>query len=537
MRNVMSNQNFIKWFGNSVVVDSDGNPLVLYHGTTHNFDVFNTKPDNREIGSHFGNRRQANQRLAEPGNGSYGTRGDNIKAVYLRIENPIRLTDQTFWVPEKLASTLQTQFNISIEPSGKGAMGSTYHTQDDIMTALKENGYDGIVYENDHEGNGDSYIVFDPNQIKSAMGNNGKFSSSNSIVESVREFVTKLTYHTPLHISLISAFNSIFESTDSNDLIIKAGTTLFHGTQMEFDINDVNVGGYDGFFWTTDNSSIAQTYIPVASATIHTSTDQIIKPQMDNALQKELGINYSDIKLDAQGRVTSWSSNTPEFKSIDMTSDKLYNLYVESKKEYDEYSNKVKAIYNEAMHDPDLLTDEDMDALSNHEDELYAKLKDIIAKKRAFSADEQKRKVINDKLLRFGYQPTNKPSDGNWEWKIKTDSKSPILPGDHRVSGRLLIVKPKRDMKIFDHSKDGEGDLTDLDYNKFDLFEKVHSLGYDGIKINDFAQTEQYGNYGHTSIGFFKEAVSDLAITELKNVKHPTTLSNESDEYKKSIST
>ena len=154
---------------------------------------------------------------------------------------------------------------------------------------------------------------------------------------------------------------------------------------------------------------------------------------MDNALQKELGINYSDIKLDAQGRVTSWSSNTPEFKSIDMTSDKLYNLYVESKKEYDEYSNKVKAIYNEAMHDPDLLTDEDMDALSNHEDELYAKLKDIIAKKRAFSADEQKRKVINDKLLRFGYQPTNKPSDGNWEWKIKTDSKSPILPVDHRV--------------------------------------------------------------------------------------------------------
>lgn len=34
------NDNFWKWFGDSKVVDSNGNPLVVYHGSTTKFDVF-----------------------------------------------------------------------------------------------------------------------------------------------------------------------------------------------------------------------------------------------------------------------------------------------------------------------------------------------------------------------------------------------------------------------------------------------------------------------------------------------------------------
>lgn len=36
------NETFLKWFWGSKVVDKDGNPLLVYHGTTKDFKVFNT---------------------------------------------------------------------------------------------------------------------------------------------------------------------------------------------------------------------------------------------------------------------------------------------------------------------------------------------------------------------------------------------------------------------------------------------------------------------------------------------------------------
>lgn len=43
---------FKKWFGDSKVVDRDGEPLVVYHGTTHDFSSFNVRGTNAE--SDFG---------------------------------------------------------------------------------------------------------------------------------------------------------------------------------------------------------------------------------------------------------------------------------------------------------------------------------------------------------------------------------------------------------------------------------------------------------------------------------------------------
>jgi ribosomal protein S18 acetylase RimI-like enzyme len=46
------NKAFLRWFGKSKVVGSNGQPLVVYHGTTHDFDVFNTEYGNPE--NHYG---------------------------------------------------------------------------------------------------------------------------------------------------------------------------------------------------------------------------------------------------------------------------------------------------------------------------------------------------------------------------------------------------------------------------------------------------------------------------------------------------
>jgi hypothetical protein len=36
------NDDLLKWFGNSKVVDKNGNPLIVYHGSNVKFDTFRT---------------------------------------------------------------------------------------------------------------------------------------------------------------------------------------------------------------------------------------------------------------------------------------------------------------------------------------------------------------------------------------------------------------------------------------------------------------------------------------------------------------
>lgn len=50
--------------------------------------------------------------------------------------------------------------------------------------------------------------------------------------------------------------------------------------------------------------------------------------------------------------------------------------------------------------------------------------------------------------------------------------------------GRLFIITPKEDLKIYDLTMGGksEGDLTDLEYNKLDLFRKVEKKDMMALK-------------------------------------------------------
>nr|MBQ6739425.1 hypothetical protein [Synergistaceae bacterium] len=116
----------------SQVVDENGEPLVVWHGTKrgNNFSVF-------EVNSHFGTRQQAEAR----------NKG-KLFPVFLNIRNPQRTVDQgVYW-----------DFDIKY---------------------AKQGGYDGLVYENEVEGDGDSWIAFYPEQVKSATKNNGEFNPNN----------------------------------------------------------------------------------------------------------------------------------------------------------------------------------------------------------------------------------------------------------------------------------------------------------------------------------------------------------------------
>lgn len=139
----------------------------------------------------------------------------------------------------------------------------------------------------------------------------------------------------------------------------------------------------------------------------------------------------------------------------------------------------------------------------------------------------------------LGYKPTNEDNNNNnHSWKLKMDG-SKIVPSNYQMKGKLFILIPDQDLKIYDMTHGGkvDGDLTDLDYHKLDLFEKMKSQGYDGVKINDFAQSSDQGNFGHTSIGLFKQGIGKVHREVVQDVAHhdlePLNRDYRSPEYKK----
>lgn len=197
---INSSESIKKWAKGSKVVDQSGNPLTLYHGTDANFDKFNTSMS--EMGSHFGPVDQANQfaSLRE---------GGNVRPVHLNIKNPVRMNDSGGFYPLDVAQELKDRGLLSQDDYKRVYSlldtGKDSNAIKHIQKRLMDQGYDGIVYMNKHEGLDrkttsdllkgnystlknmsesdflklapgakDSYIAFKPSQIKPAIGTKPK---------------------------------------------------------------------------------------------------------------------------------------------------------------------------------------------------------------------------------------------------------------------------------------------------------------------------------------------------------------------------
>lgn len=177
---------FKRWFGNSKVVDKDGKPLVVYHGTTRDFTAFERMPGEVEdIGFHFGTRYQAEARLENRAQMlGEGYEGAQVVPAYLSIQNPLRLPDAGNWTASMIAAMIEMKGAPDLTKAQRQHVVKIGYSGEKNNTAklrdyLKSLGYDGIVYKNKHEGAGESWIAFDPTQIKSAIGNVGTFDSEN----------------------------------------------------------------------------------------------------------------------------------------------------------------------------------------------------------------------------------------------------------------------------------------------------------------------------------------------------------------------
>jgi hypothetical protein len=280
---------------------------------------------------------------------------------------------------------------------------------------------------------------------------------------------------------------------NSREVIVAKGEVLYHGTIESFDTRKARPSAYDDIFWTSDDMKIARTYIPAKSSYMNTSLSSILRDKEHEGIRKSLGITPQIIKH-------SW-----------LKQEEGYNKLKYWEEKYKEFNVRYKELERTKFDD---LTDEFFSQWAEAEKNYKN------AEKEMRWHDHYLKIFVIHKMKAFGYEPTGYSKD--YFTKIMTDDKGNLLPMTNRSIGKVLKVICNRDFKFYNMAYGKEGDLMDVDYHKLDIFRKIEEKGYDGVIINDFAQSEYHGNYGHLSVGFFKSAMKDLTIKQIRNQTHPT---------------
>jgi len=136
------------------------NHKKTYHVSAQDFDEFDQKYISDGIGFHFAtNLEQIRDIASEIINRHYGDPNYNSPILYtvkLNISNPLRARDAMYW-DENEIRTKDKRVNKAIHGE---------ETSSDIPKIIERYGYDSIKYNNEYEGSGTAYIVWDVNRIQ-----------------------------------------------------------------------------------------------------------------------------------------------------------------------------------------------------------------------------------------------------------------------------------------------------------------------------------------------------------------------------------
>lgn len=205
---ILENPNFKDWFGKSKIVDEEGKPMVVYHGSGSK-DITEFDPSKYQSvqkgdwgqGIYFtpsqwmaNSYRQTAVKYSDP----------DVKKAYESLQNKAKefgTTDMNSWLDLRAGKIDQSQYDelksldskwrdalLKAEKSDKGKVYSTYLkmenpyvytyggiTEPDLAARAKRAGHDGLIIKND-DGKIEEIVVFDSKQIKSAKENSGKFN-------------------------------------------------------------------------------------------------------------------------------------------------------------------------------------------------------------------------------------------------------------------------------------------------------------------------------------------------------------------------
>ncbi len=254
-RSIWDNENFKRWFGDSTIVNPDGTPKVMYHGTARDIEQFRAKQagaifvtadpafadDFAGLSENYvknenvedmpaAQRRSLAKTVEKKINDNYrrnaGGRdlmladlqmwvdgakpqgelrdyvvwagrkagviggGNNIMPLYVRAERPFDYENEAH-----LDELGEVYLRVAGKQLRRGAVGSgSWSTieRPEVQQAIKEAGFDAFYIE---EGGRKNLAVYDPNQLKSATGNDGQFRLDDPRIQksrSVAEFVGKV---------------------------------------------------------------------------------------------------------------------------------------------------------------------------------------------------------------------------------------------------------------------------------------------------------------------------------------------------------
>ena len=165
--------NFWNWFGDSKIVDKQGRPLVVYHGTLSRFNSFDpSKSKNGFFFAPLSRKGFVSGYYAFGGNTSNG----QIMACYLKMETP--LVDHR---PNGLE--LRKAENDGTLSNYDGVI-AVWDKTEPLSSLQYDYIEDKLAYDSLNQGDPIEFTVFNPSQIKS-VENDGSFSTaSTNIYES-----------------------------------------------------------------------------------------------------------------------------------------------------------------------------------------------------------------------------------------------------------------------------------------------------------------------------------------------------------------
>lgn len=215
----------------SKVVDENGEPLVVYHGTESDFFEFK---HGKAVGSgdKFGYLGEAfyatnDEDVAQ-------TYGDRVIPIFLNLKNPYVVNDPAFTSPHS-AGSFAKSLNVST---------------DKVSDLLKSQGYDGVIAK-DEDMDYIEYAAYKSNQIKSATDNIGTYSENPDIRWRLDEGAAELDAR---HAELYERYKGGDEAAYGEALELVADEARRNG----YDVKVYHGTGADGFNVAKADASEAQ---------------------------------------------------------------------------------------------------------------------------------------------------------------------------------------------------------------------------------------------------------------------------------------
>ena len=252
---IVRTTNFKNWFGDwendpenaSKVVDENGEPMVVWHGRSAEFNTFEKKEGVRFImgledkvkaeGFFFSPDKDLAEEFASNSSRHRGGKA-NVVPCFLNIRRPMDLTGEDYDRIYEDVTGWEYMVGMDTQDNLWGIMD-----EEGMADKIKEKGYDGAIFveevDDSYEPTKISYCALDANQIKSAENNNGDFSADNNDIRfSLKSMMAKpegwkQANKKAIHIAEAIERDPKFSLKNLDGTLIKAGTYFSGGGLVE----------------------------------------------------------------------------------------------------------------------------------------------------------------------------------------------------------------------------------------------------------------------------------------------------------------